>query len=57
MVGLAEKRPREVILMVRQCGLCGRARGGALRALLSNPNLKVFSNLVMDAATARDLLK
>ena len=57
LVGLAEKRPREVILMVRQCGLCGRARAGALRALLSNPNLKVFSTLVMDAATARDLLK
>jgi DNA-binding transcriptional regulator LsrR (DeoR family) len=57
LVDLAEKRPREVILMVRQCGLCGRARAGALRALLSNPNLKVFSTLVMDAATARDLLK
>jgi len=29
----------------------------ALRPLLTNPQLKVFSTLVMDAATARDLLK
>ena len=29
----------------------------ALRPLLTNPQLKVFSTLVMDAATARELLK
>jgi hypothetical protein len=43
--------------MARQCGICGRTRAEALRPLLTNPNLKVFSTLVIDAATARDLLK
>ena len=51
------KPDKEVILMARQCGVCGRARAGALHALLSNPSLKVFSRLVVDAATARELLK
>jgi hypothetical protein len=32
-------------------------RAEALRRLLTNPNLKAFSRLVMDAATARELLK
>jgi hypothetical protein len=43
--------------MARQCGICGRSRAEALRPLLTNPQLKVFSTLVMDAATARELLK
>jgi hypothetical protein len=43
--------------MARQCGICGRSRAEALRPLLTNPQLKAFSNLVMDAATARELLK
>ena len=43
--------------MVRQCGLCERPPARALRALLSNPNLRVFSRLVLDQATATELLK
>jgi hypothetical protein len=48
-----------VILMVRQCGHCERppARARALRAPLKNPNLRVFSRLVLDQATATELLK
>ena len=57
LVKLAEKGSKEVILMARQCGICGRTRAEALRPLLANPTLKVFSTLILDAATARELLK
>ena len=59
LVAQAKERSKEVILMARQCGLCERppARARALRALLSNPNLRVFSRLVLDQATAEELLK
>jgi len=57
LVDLALKPDKEVILMVRQCGICGRARTTALRALLSNPSLKVFSRLILDRVTADALLK
>jgi hypothetical protein len=56
---LAKDRDKEVILMGRQCGQCpqARARARALRALLRNPSLKVFSRLVLDRATAMELAK
>ena len=57
LVDLAANPEKEVILMARQCGVCARAHAGALSALLSNPSLKVFSRLVLDAATARGLLE
>jgi DNA-binding transcriptional regulator LsrR (DeoR family) len=57
LVKLAEKRSKEVILMARQCGMCDRTRAEALRPLLTNPKLKVFSTLILDAATARELLQ
>ncbi len=56
-VQAANQKNRHVILMARQCGICGRSRAEALRPLLTNPQLKVFSTLVLNAATARDLLK
>ena len=46
-----------MILIARQCGMCERTRADALPPLLTNPNLKVFSTLVMDVATARELLE
>jgi hypothetical protein len=57
LVRIASQKNKHVILIARQCGMCQRSRAEALRPLLTNPNLKVFSTLVMDAATARDLLK
>jgi DNA-binding transcriptional regulator LsrR (DeoR family) len=57
LVKLARQRTKEVILMARQCAICGRTRAEALRPLLTNPNLKVFSTLILDAATARELLQ
>jgi DNA-binding transcriptional regulator LsrR (DeoR family) len=56
LVKLAEKRTKEVILMARQCAICGRTRAEALHPLLTNPSLKVFSTLIVDAATARELV-
>jgi len=57
LVDLAQKRSKEVILMARQCGVCERTRAEALQPLLTNAGLTVFSTLVLDAATARKLLK
>ena len=57
LVDLVLKPDKEVILMARQCGICARAHAAALSALLSNPSLKVFSRLVLDRATATELLK
>ena len=57
LVGLAQKHSKEVILMARECGVCGARHAAALRALLSNPSLKVFSRLVVDCFTAMELLK
>ena len=56
LVRIAGQKNKHVILIARQCGMCERTRAEALRPLLTNPNLKVFSTLVMDAATAKGLL-
>lgn len=48
---------RRVILIARQCGACGMSRATALKPLLEVPELRVFSELVLDVATARDLLE
>ena len=45
-----------MLLIARQCGMCDRTRAEALRPLLTNPDLKVFSHLCLDAATAVELL-
>jgi len=44
-------------LTVQPCGKCGKLRTGALLPLLVVPELRVWSELVVDAATARDLLR
>lgn len=55
-VEMASKGRRHVILLARSCGHCGQARTGALRPLLQNARLKVWSRLVIDMQTARELL-
>ena len=57
LVERAKDRNKEVILMARQCAHCTRPRAGALRPQLSTPALKVFSRLVLDRATATELLR
>ena len=57
LVRVASQKNKHVILIARECGICGRTRAEALQPLLTNPSLKVFSTLVLDAATARELLR
>jgi hypothetical protein len=57
LVNLARDRTKELILMARQCRAWPRAHAGALRTLLRAPSLKLFSRLVLDRATAAELLK
>jgi hypothetical protein len=47
---------KHVILIARQCGNCGLTRARALLPLLRVPKLKVWSHIVMDIATAKELL-
>jgi DNA-binding transcriptional regulator LsrR (DeoR family) len=56
---LAEKKDKHVVLIARQCGLCGERsnRAAALRPLLEVPELKVWSTLVLDIGTARNVLQ
>jgi hypothetical protein len=46
-----------VVLIARQRGICGRTRLEAVRLLLTSPDFDVFRTLVLDTATARELLK
>lgn len=57
LVRISNQKYKHVILIARQCGLCGRTRSEALLPLLKEPKLKVFSMLVMDSATAIELLR
>jgi len=57
LVRVAGQKNKHVILMARQCAICGRSRAQALLPLLTNPQLRVFSSLVLDGVTARELLK
>jgi hypothetical protein len=56
-VRMADSKNKHVVLLARQCGLCGNTRAAALRPLLTSPRLRVWSDLVMDEATARDLVR
>ena len=55
-VRMADSRSRHVVLIARQCGRCGMTRAKALRPLLTSPRLRVWSELVMDEATADELV-
>ena len=53
---MADSKNKHVVLIARQCGLCGKTRAAALLPLLTSRRLRVWSDLVMDEATARDLI-
>ena len=55
-VTIAKTKNKHVVLIARQCAQCGRTRAPALRPLLEVPALRVWSEIVMDAATAKELL-
>jgi hypothetical protein len=50
------KRGRHVILIARQCGACGMTRARGLYPLVKHDHLKVWSHIVMDVATSKELL-
>jgi DNA-binding transcriptional regulator LsrR (DeoR family) len=55
-VSIARTKNKHVVLIARQCARCGRSRAPALRPLLEVPELRVWSEIVMDVVTASDLL-
>jgi len=55
-VTIAKTKNKHVVLIARQCAACGRTRAPALRPLLEVPELRVWSEIVMDVATAKELL-
>ncbi len=57
LASMSREKNKFVILMARKCGKCGMTRARALIPLLTNPRLAVFSHLLVDSSTARDLLK
>jgi DNA-binding transcriptional regulator LsrR (DeoR family) len=56
LAAMAMQKGKHVILIGRQCGLCGKSRGRALAPLLENERLRVFSDLVIDSVSAKELL-
>jgi hypothetical protein len=60
LVHMSGQSDKEVILIARPCALClppSRTRAHALLPLLTSDSLRVFSKLVMDSGTARDLVQ
>lgn len=47
---------KHVVLIARECALCRRDRAPLIKPLLTEPRLKVWSELVMDVATASGLV-
>ncbi|MDR3110116.1 MAG: sugar-binding domain-containing protein [Planctomycetaceae bacterium] len=46
-----------VVLVAGPCGECGESKQSALRPLLANENLRLWTHLVTDSRTARELLE
>ena len=58
LVTMARDKGKYVVLIARQCGLCKTqmTRAKALMPLMANPKLRLFSHVVMDSPTAKELL-
>jgi len=56
LVELAHKPNKHVLLVAAPCGRCHQAKGDALRPLLEEKNLELWTHLLMDLTTAQDLL-
>lgn len=57
MVSMVRSKDKHVVLVGGPCGDCGRPKADALRPLLEEPGLRVWSHLVLDAGTAEKLLE
>ncbi len=56
LVDLAQKPNKHVVLVAAPCRRCGETKGRALKPLLKEPDLKLWTHLLMDLTTAQDLL-
>jgi DNA-binding transcriptional regulator LsrR (DeoR family) len=56
LVRTAQTEDKHVVLLAGPCGECGRLKTDALLPLLTRPELRVWSHLVTDLDTARELL-
>jgi hypothetical protein len=52
-----EPNGKYVVLVAGPCGECGETKKKALRPLIANESLRLWTNLVTDARTARELLE
>jgi len=57
MVSWAKNLNKYIVLLGGPCAECFSSKVKALRPLLENPDLRVFSHLVVDVQTARELLE
>ncbi|MFH1921581.1 MAG: hypothetical protein ABIP48_17080 [Planctomycetota bacterium] len=57
LVRLAKTEDKHVVLLARPCGNCGELKTPALKPLLTAPELRLWTHLVLDAKTASTLLK
>jgi DNA-binding transcriptional regulator LsrR (DeoR family) len=53
---LAEKENKHVIVVAGPCSLCGKTKESALRPLLQSESMKVWTDVVLDLTTAKELL-
>jgi hypothetical protein len=56
LVAHARQPDKHVVLVAGPCPTCGNLRSDALRPLLEQPKLKVWTHLVTDVNSARALL-
>ena len=56
LVNLAKTDNKYVVLVAGPCGECGASKKNALRPLLANEKLRLWTHLVTDARTSRELL-
>lgn len=57
LVRIAHTEGKHVVLLARPCGECGALKTEALKPLLTEPSLRLWTHLVLDVDTAGALLK
>jgi DNA-binding transcriptional regulator LsrR (DeoR family) len=57
LVAMVRSGDKHVVLIGGPCGECAVSKTEALRPLLEEPNLRVWSHLVLDSGTAEQLLE
>jgi hypothetical protein len=57
LVQVAATEDKYVVLLGGPCGECGQSKTDSLLPLLAQPELRLWTHLVTDAQTARELLQ